>query len=63
MIALHTLFDFVFHLSPIRPPRPGQPRHPQDIVASEHLLRDMGLDGQVSPADDPRWQRRLDLER
>lgn len=28
-----------------------------------HLLRDAGLDDYESPADDPRWVRRFDLER
>ena len=28
-----------------------------------HLLRDVGLDAYVSPADDPRWARRFDLDR
>lgn len=28
-----------------------------------HLLKDVGLDCFASPADDPRWVRRFDLER
>jgi len=28
-----------------------------------HLLKDVGLDDYASPADDPRWVRRFDLDR
>lgn len=28
-----------------------------------HLLKDVGLDDYESPADDPRWVRRFELER
>ncbi|MHA6298197.1 hypothetical protein [Devosia sp. CAU 1758] len=28
-----------------------------------HLLMDVGLDAYESPADDPRWVRRFDLDR
>ncbi len=30
---------------------------------SPHLLTDVGLDAYHSPADDPRWVRRFDLDR
>ncbi|WP_297105650.1 hypothetical protein [uncultured Devosia sp.] len=28
-----------------------------------HLLKDVGLEAYESPADDPRWVRRFDLDR
>ena len=35
----------------------------QSLDLSRHILRDVGLEGYVSPADDPRWTPRPDLDR
>lgn len=38
-------------------------RSAEALRLSHHLLKDVGMEAYESPADDPRWARRIDLER
>lgn len=59
LLPLPALFrtDEASHLAPRRR------RAIEALHLSPHILRDVGMDGFASPADDARWVQRPDLER
>jgi uncharacterized protein YjiS (DUF1127 family) len=70
MVALPSLLAFLLPLPAAR--AAGRPddhetlkrrRAISRLALSQHLLSDIGMDDYQSPADDPRWAQRPDLER
>lgn len=68
MIEMFTIPSFLGFLLPLAAVRNAdeETRRRRAIRAlrlSPHLLNDVGMSDYQSPADDPRWSRRFDLER
>jgi len=70
MVAIPSILAFLLPLPAARTSGPAQGseaakrrREIRRLALSAHILSDIGMADYESPADDPRWAKRFDLER